>query len=165
MHTHELPWYRHPMVWLVIAIPALTVPAGLVTVALAVRGADEVVTDDYRVAPFGVERNSARDSAARAGDVHATLVAAGGAITATLRAGPASLPAQLVLRISHPTRAGEDRELRLAPVGARSFRAALPMLPAGHWYVELSPPDGAWRLTGEFRAPLQQLSLEPHPGP
>jgi hypothetical protein len=166
MDTEELPWYRHWMLWLVIAIPALTVPAGLVTLAVALRGADEVVTDDYRVEPLGVKPDSARDAAARVGDVHATLVVASdGSVTATLRQGSASPPAQLVLRLSHATRSSEDRTVRLAPSGTRSFRGELPPLAAGHWYVELAPPDGAWRLTSEFRAPLQQLSLEPRPGP
>jgi hypothetical protein len=39
-----LAWWRVPMVWLVIAGPALVVPAGVVTTVLAVRGADTVVT-------------------------------------------------------------------------------------------------------------------------
>ena len=40
----EIAWWRVPMVWLVIAGPALVVPAGVVTTVLAVRGADTVVT-------------------------------------------------------------------------------------------------------------------------
>jgi hypothetical protein len=33
----QRPWYREPMVWLMIAIPGLTVPAGLITLMLALR--------------------------------------------------------------------------------------------------------------------------------
>lgn len=37
------PWWREPMVWMVIAGPALVVVAGTATAVLAVRGADPVV--------------------------------------------------------------------------------------------------------------------------
>ncbi len=38
------PWYRYPMVWLVIGGPAIVVVAGIVTAVIAYRGADPVVT-------------------------------------------------------------------------------------------------------------------------
>lgn len=36
----DLPWWRYPMVWLVIAGPAAVVVAGVVTATIAFRGAD-----------------------------------------------------------------------------------------------------------------------------
>jgi hypothetical protein len=42
-----LPWWRYPLVWLVIAGPAVVVVAGLVTAFIAVRGADPVISIDY----------------------------------------------------------------------------------------------------------------------
>lgn len=41
----EAPWWRHPMVWLVIGGPAIVVVAAIGTAVIAVRGADVVVTD------------------------------------------------------------------------------------------------------------------------
>ena len=38
------PWYSEPMVWLVIGIPLAAVIGGLVTLGLAIRGGDTVVT-------------------------------------------------------------------------------------------------------------------------
>jgi len=40
-----LPWWRVPMVWLVIAGPALVVIASFVTLVLAVRGGDTPLRD------------------------------------------------------------------------------------------------------------------------
>jgi uncharacterized protein len=40
------PWWRFPMVWLVIGGPAAVVVAGLVTAVIAVKGADEVLPHD-----------------------------------------------------------------------------------------------------------------------
>ena len=34
----QRPWYREPMMWLVIALPASSVVAGLTTLMLALRG-------------------------------------------------------------------------------------------------------------------------------
>ena len=39
------PWWRFPMVWMVIGGPAVVVVAGIVTAVIAVRGADVVITD------------------------------------------------------------------------------------------------------------------------
>jgi len=39
------PWYRNPWVWLIIAIPALTVIAGLLTLYLAIANSPIMVSD------------------------------------------------------------------------------------------------------------------------
>ncbi|MEF7613872.1 hypothetical protein V4F39_08115 [Aquincola sp. MAHUQ-54] len=38
-----LPWWRVPMVWLVIGGPAVVVVAGIATAVIALRGADVVI--------------------------------------------------------------------------------------------------------------------------
>jgi hypothetical protein len=37
------PWYRQSVMWLVIALPAIALCAGLLALVLAIRGADPVV--------------------------------------------------------------------------------------------------------------------------
>ncbi|MBL8330943.1 MAG: nitrogen fixation protein FixH [Rubrivivax sp.] len=39
----HIPWWRIPMVWLVISGPAVVVVAGIVTAVIAVKGADPVL--------------------------------------------------------------------------------------------------------------------------
>lgn len=39
------PWFRHRIVWLVIAIPALTVAGCLLTIFLALNNPDQLVSD------------------------------------------------------------------------------------------------------------------------
>lgn len=41
----EEPWFRNPWVWLIIAIPALTVVAGLLTLYLAITNPHIMVSD------------------------------------------------------------------------------------------------------------------------
>jgi len=43
--TGNNPWYRNRLVWLVIAIPTLTVAGCLLTIFLAVGNPDELVSD------------------------------------------------------------------------------------------------------------------------
>ena len=41
------PWWRYPLVWLVIGLPATVVVAGLCTAWIALHGNDSVVEEDY----------------------------------------------------------------------------------------------------------------------
>ncbi|CAN5219872.1 hypothetical protein BH10PSE18_BH10PSE18_41260 [soil metagenome] len=43
----RLPWYRYPLVWMVIAGPAAVVVAGFATLWIAIRIPDPVVAEDY----------------------------------------------------------------------------------------------------------------------
>lgn len=40
------PWWRHPLVWMIIGGPALVVVAGIATFVIAVRSPDPVVAQD-----------------------------------------------------------------------------------------------------------------------
>jgi len=42
----QKPWWRHPMVWMVISGPLLVVIASIVSAVVAVRGADPVLLKD-----------------------------------------------------------------------------------------------------------------------
>jgi hypothetical protein len=41
------PWWKFPLVWMVIAGPAIVVVAGFATLWLAIRTPDPVVAEDY----------------------------------------------------------------------------------------------------------------------
>lgn len=44
---NDAPWWKFPLVWMVIAGPALVILAGIATVWIAVRTPDPVVAEDY----------------------------------------------------------------------------------------------------------------------
>ena len=46
-NTAPAPWWKFGHVWLIIAGPALVVVAGFVTLYLALRFPDPVITEDY----------------------------------------------------------------------------------------------------------------------
>jgi hypothetical protein len=159
--THSRPWYREPLVWLVAAIPALTVVAGITTVVIAGRHADPVVVDDFRKEGVAINIDPARDQAATRLGVAADLSDGNGRLAVALSAGRAEAPRRLVVILSHATRAELDRMLTLERGVDGRYAAAMPSLERGHWYVEVTPVDREWRLTGEFRDSAAALSLRP----
>lgn len=47
------PWWREPMMWLVVGGPAVVVVAGITTAVIAIRNADPVL--DTRAAPTAIQ--------------------------------------------------------------------------------------------------------------
>lgn len=157
------PWYREPLVLMVAAIPALTVVAGIATVVIAGRSADAVVADDFRKEGIAINRDPTRDAAAVRFGVAAHVSDANGTLAVRLDAGRAERPGRLVAILSHATRAELDRMMTLEPAADGTYAIALPPLNRGHWYLELTPPNRAWRLTGEFVDSAPALDLRPSP--
>jgi hypothetical protein len=159
------PWYREPMLWLVITIPALTVIGGITTVVLAHRHSDDVVADDYRKEGLAVNRDPVRDRAAAELGVAASVSLRGELLTVRLARGRAAEPGQLVVVLSHATRAEHDRLVPLRATATGDYAGTVPPLARGHWYLEVSPPDRRWRLAGEFTDAPAALELRPGPVP
>ena len=155
------PWYREPMMWLVATIPALTVVAGLSTVVIAHRTSDTVVADEYRKEGLAINRDPTRDRAAARLGVHAELRVVDDRLI--VRLSPPVAPAALAVLLSHATRADLDRLVMLSRAADGSYQAPLAPLAAGHWHLEVSPADRAWRLTGEFVDAPGALALAPGP--
>ncbi len=157
-----VPWYRQPWPWLLIAIPATTVVAGLATLAIAIHTDDAVVADDFRREGLAIYRDPRRDAAAQALGISALLVhdEKAGQVTAQLVGRIEKAPSRLVLILSHATRAKHDQMIYLERSGA-IYQAALGQLPQGHWTLELGPQDRSWRLRGEFQERISRLVLQP----
>ena len=62
--SHPSPWYREPLVWMVVAIPAAAVIAGAVLLVLANATWDGLVADDYYERGMQINRSLARDAEA-----------------------------------------------------------------------------------------------------
>jgi hypothetical protein len=155
------PWFREPMVWLVIALPALTVIGALFTVVTAFATRDAVVVDEYRKEGLAINRDPTRDRAAARLGVGAALSIEDDTLSVRLDPGTAPAPAQLVVIFSHATRAELDRLVTLGRAADGRYAAPLAPLAPGHWYLEVSPADRGWRLTGEFTDRPATLTLRP----
>lgn len=155
---------RQPLVWLVIALPLLSVVAGVSLLFVASDPLDAVGDSVKRTAQvqetdlsrdFETQRLGLKAQARRTGDTIEV---------APLGAGFArAVPLELILR--HPLRASEDRVATLAPTRA-GWTARVEGLDAGHdWILELAPTDRRWRLVGRWQAGAPNAALQPALGP
>lgn len=153
------PWYREPWPWFLISLPATAVIAGLATVWIAATDADGLVVGDYYKAGLAINQTLARDDAARALALKATVRSEGGALSLSLSGMPQAWPAGLSLVLAHPTRPGQDRTLALHHAGNGRYRAAMPVLPAGKWHAQLTDAASTWRLSGVLHTPFSEPAV------
>ena len=139
------PWYREPLVWLVLSFPLAAVVAGFWTLWLAVRSADGLVVDDYYRQGLQINRDLSRD--ARAKTLGLTLRAARVQDVLEVRLGASAgtaLPTSVRVSLRHATRDALDRAMTVESGADGAYRMPVPGLPAGHWYLHVETPD--WRL-------------------
>lgn len=158
------PWYREPLVWLLIAFPLAAVIGGIATYIIAARTHDGLVVDDYYKKGKEINMSLARDQAAAQRGLRGELrldAATHKVIVILTARDTQTLPDVATLRWLHATRSGLDlnQELRRQPDGG--YRANFPDLPPGHWYAQLEAQD--WRLQGSLRVPAE-TRLEFKPG-
>lgn len=150
------PWYREPWPWFLMSLPAAAVIAGVATVWIAARSADGLVVGDYYKAGLAINQTLARDDAARALGLVATLAGDDDRLTVTLEGRGVAFPDALTLMLAHPTRQGQDQLVTLTHAGSGFYRAAMPPLAPGKWTMQLSDDAGTWRLAGVLHTPFTQ---------
>lgn len=150
------PWYREPMVWLVVAVPLTAVVLGAVLLWLAVRSDDGLVVDDYYRRGKEINLVLARDRSAAALELRAALQldSARGELRLELRSRASRLPTTIELQLLHATRQGNDQRVLLTRGEKGGYRAHLPALAIGRYHVQLAAED--WRLLGSVRVPDEQ---------
>jgi hypothetical protein len=138
------------MVWLTAGLPAASVVAGVLLVVTAVRagGADEVDATVQRRAQIQLSE-LAPDEAAHRLNVAALLRLEPNAVELLPVSGPLPRDTPLVLTLSHPTDAAQDRRVELAP-SANGWQAAVAISADHDWLLRLTPADGHWRVVGRM---------------
>lgn len=145
------PWYRERWPWFLMAGPAIVVVAGFVTAWLAIKSNDGLVEDDYYKQGLAVNQRLHRDKAAADLNVNASVMRSGLLVRVMVTAKvDAKLPEHMVLKISHPTRAGSDQAMELVAEGQGFYSGKLDNDISGRWLVTLEEPSGQWRLQGEW---------------
>jgi len=167
--SENRPWYREPLVWLIIGLPLTAVIGGLTTYYIAYTTRDGLWVDDYYQKGKEINKSLARDdAAARLGlSGGLKLDAASQKVVLQLEARHAELlPTSVKLSWLYATKSGLDQTQILHREADGRYRAGFPELAPGHWYVQLEAQD--WRLEGSLHVPadtrvtFQALS---HAGP
>jgi Uncharacterized protein conserved in bacteria len=150
MNTHahaSKPWFKEPWPWLLAIMPVTAVVAGSFTAWLAVTSSDGLVVDDYYKQGKAINQTKARDRQAQTLGIRAQLLPRGSALQMQLEGRLPTPPGQLTLKIMHPTRSGDDHDIRLNWDGS-AYSGQLPQLAGARYKVQLTPEHGDWRLTG-----------------
>lgn len=148
------PWYRHRWPWLLMAGPLVVVVASFITLWLAIRTDDGLVTENYYRQGLAINQTLKLSERAREMGLEAGLTMELDQIIVRLAAADRGFepPAALRVTISHPTRAGLDQVQTLTRQGdhyAGQFR-----LPAeGHWTVRLEDTAKTWLMLGNIVLP------------
>ncbi len=154
-----LPWYRHFWPWFILALLGSSIAMSLTTVYIAVSDRDPEVHDTWSSDAKAVTRDDAPERLARELGLGASVVAPEGqpALRVTLHtaaAAGATLPAEISVRLVHPTLERRDLEITLVRAPDGRYEAALPFAIEGRFHLLIegsaSPPDGGapstWRI-------------------
>ena len=148
-----LPWYRQTWPWLLMAGPAVVVMAGVVTVWLAIVSNDGLVADDYYKQGLAVNQRLYRDHQASNLGLSANLMRSGDAVRLLLAAHESiSMPAELAIKFSHPTRSGRDQTVKMSMESPGFYTGQLSESLVGRWIVTIEDPEMKWRLHAEWLA-------------
>ncbi len=149
------PWFREPMVWMIIAIPSTAVVVGLLMLSMSIRSYDGLVADDYYKRGKEINRVLVRDQLAKEHDIGATIAVDKEAVVLDLHHdGRLPLPATLELKFLHRTRAGKDRAILLTAGPDGRYHGRIEDGAAGRWVIQLE--TARWRVSGEAELPVER---------
>ena len=157
------PWYRYPWTWFLIAVPFLTIVACIVTIVLAVKSEDGLVSDDYYKDGLMINQSLDRDrKAAELGlSSFVGLLPGDRSLVLQVNGGAVDMPLKLVFL--HATRKEHDQSFEVSAL-SKDGQARIdiePLIP-GKWYVQLDSESGTWRLKGQMLYPQQtEVALAP----
>ncbi|RKZ58181.1 MAG: hypothetical protein DRQ44_14965 [Gammaproteobacteria bacterium] len=142
------PWYKYPLVWMMIFIPFTAVIMGVVMIWLAVDTDDGLVADDYY--KLGLEINDVISLDRKASELKLSAVidfdSVGKVINLKFDKGLLeSYPDTLQFSFQHATHANSDISVVLNHGIGDQYIGHLPQaISEGVWYFEVS--DAGWKL-------------------
>lgn len=168
------PWYREFWFWFVFAPLIYIMIMCSITVTIALKGADDVIIDNYykegRMINQALEQDRrARDLGLTAG---LTFDRTTGEVLLNLNAvqlDPSALPENLLLMMGHPVKEEKDQLIQLKTIAPGKYRGELLTEPQYGWYLTLyavgdiaQRNTAPWTLSGniDFRV-REQTELAP----
>lgn len=160
------PWYRQFWFWFVFSPLIYIIIMCSVTVTIALKGADDVIIDNYykegRMINQALEQDKRAQALGLSGNLNFDRTS--GEVLLTIVNVPsdaALMPDQLLLMMGHPVKAAKDQLITLNAIAPGKYRGELLVEPDYSWYLTLYPindltlrKDAPWTLSGEidFRA-------------
>lgn len=155
------PFWREPMMWLVIALPLASVIAGVILLGLAFRDSSDSVGDVVqRTAQMQVS-DLGPDARARDLRLSAIIRIDEGYVEVLPVTGDFDRTQPLRVLLRHPTEAAADIELQAMP-SDNGWRADAEFSTDAHdWKLELMPEGRPWRLQGRLPRGQRAAHVKP----
>lgn len=160
MTRHPPAAWRQPLVWLVFALPAMSVVAGLALVWIA-EGPIDAVADPVRRTAQVQDIDLTPDREAGRLGLSAKVRRDGEWLRLMPAGSGFDREASLELMLRHPVLASQDRKVVLAPNAGGWEGRVGPLDDAHDWVLELAPVDHRWRLRGRWIARAPDAALRP----
>lgn len=159
--NEKTPFWRVPIVWLVIALPAVAIVAGIAMVVISSRGGsiDSVADPVRRTAQVQVA-DVGPDAEARARKLSAVLRSQDGVVELLPVTGDFDREQPLQLFARHPTEAARDVRLVLQPT-ATGWRAKAALEDTHDWNLEAGDETRRWRIVGRLPRAQYAARLAP----
>ena len=158
------PFWKEPMMWVVLGIPLASIVAGVGLVVVSVRSgsADAVMDKVDRVSQIQTT-DLGPDEAAAARKLSAIVQIRADHVELVPVTGEFAGTSPLVLTLAHPTEAAKDTTLTLARDTA-GWTAPAQIDTSHDWNVQLATQDGLWRIRGRLQRDTQAVRLAPASG-
>lgn len=165
------PWYRQFWFWFVFSPLIYIVIMCSVTVTIALKGADDVIIDNYykegRMINQALEQDKRAQALGLSGDLSFDRTT--GEVSLTIASPPADanlMPEQLLLMMGHPVKAAKDQLITLIAIAPGKYRGELVSEPDYSWYLTLYPikdlalrKEAPWTLSGEIDFRIAEKTL------
>ncbi len=166
-----LPWYRQFWFWFVFGPLIFIIIMCGFTVSIALKGADDVIIDNYYKEGRMINQTLEQDRRAQAlglsGDL--TFDRTTGEISLSIANAPSDatlMPEQLLLMMGHPVKAAKDQLITLTAIAPGKYRGELQAEPDYSWYLTLYPikdlaerNQAAWTISGEINFRVADKTL------
>lgn len=150
----QQPWFKNPMVWLVIFFPSLAVVGGIITIIIAVNTEDGLVVDNYYKKGLEINKDIEHDKMAQRLGMSAFVDAnaeTGEILVSLSSRQKVDMQQEITFSLIHRTRSGQDQKTVLNRTGeSADYRGYLkPPIIEGRWTIQISSRQG-WRLRQNF---------------
>jgi len=148
------PWYKQGWPWALIAIPFLTVVAGVITLYIASNTTDSLVTDDYYKEGKKININIEKIEAAKSLGIKANIQLEPNSNLLILKlTSNQALPKTLNLNLAHPTQKQKDVSFVLSHLTENDYVTSLESLEHAYWHIKIEDENKNWLLKGRWLYP------------
>lgn len=151
------PWYREFWFWFVFGPLIFIIGLCAVTVTIAFRYSDDVVTDNYYKSGVMINQTLQQDERATQLGLKAQVKFDQATGEVLVHLTGSDLPKQLMLYLDNPVKSAKDQHVVLQEIAAGRYRGELAEPVNYSWYLALVPEvdpskrkQSPWLLTGDI---------------